>query len=70
MSIHSDHGEYLSRDCWHCSKRINGGPRAVEGADFVAWGNGNRGKHQYRELHLECAEEVLAADKAKEETES
>src|ERR1700733_14360976 len=65
--IRFDHGEYHSRDCWHCAKRINGGPRAVEGTDFVAWGNGNRGKHQYRELHPECAEEVSLMDDAPEE---
>lgn len=62
-----DHGESLSRDCWHCGKRINGGPRGVEGTDFVAYGIGNRGKHQYRELHLECAEEASLMDDAPEE---
>lgn len=66
MSVSFDHGEYLSRDCWHCGKRINGGKHAIEGTDFGAWWRGP----ECRELHPECAEKVLAADKAKEESES
>lgn len=66
MTIHFDHGEYLSRDCRHCGKRIEGGKNAVKGRDFVERWRGP----VCHEVHPECDEEIKAAEKVAEEIES